>query len=103
MDEKIKKLIAIGGSEWVSGEHHRIYFNDLIQFIGLEITRYGTRNISCAKLDGESISNSEAKRILASLPIKFWYDVPSGRFQATGGDLIKINKIAAAISKEFTS
>lgn len=38
----------------------RDYVNNLNAVIGLEVSYYGTGNISSASLDGESISNSRA-------------------------------------------
>lgn len=50
--------------------YDRIYFN--ATDLGLEIGRYNTGNISYAKIDGERISNCEARRILGS---KAYFDL----------------------------
>lgn len=43
--------------------------------IGLELTRYNTGNISSASLDGESVSNGQARDILSAMrSVKVWYD-----------------------------
>ena len=76
----IDKLTAIGGNEWRGGDHHRIYFNDLAGLYGLRYGRYNTGNISWAKLNGEEISNSRARRILGRLYGSLWYDVNRGEF-----------------------
>lgn len=75
MSEQIEKMLAIGGQEWIKGNYHRIYFNNLEELYGLTVERYGTGNISSAKLNGEEISNSRAKKIQGALTGKFWYDV----------------------------
>ena len=75
--EILKKL----GNEWQKGDKHRIYFNSLGMFYGIETERYNSGNISSATLNGNSISNSEAKRILGRLlDCKVWYDVNDGTF-----------------------
>lgn len=64
------------GNEWQKGDKHRIYFNDLGAYYGIETERYNTGNICGATQDGERISNSEAKRILGRLlDCKVWYDL----------------------------
>ena len=69
------------GNEWQKGEKRRIYFNSLGMFYGIETGRYNSGNISSATLNGERISNSEAKRILGRLlDCKVWYDVTDGKF-----------------------
>ena len=52
---------------WEGGENKRIYLNDgIYELIGLEIKRYKSGSVSSAKLDGEDISNSKAKKIIAA-------------------------------------
>jgi len=75
--EKLKEM----GNEWIKGDHHRIYFNNLAEMYGLETGRYGTGNISSATLDGEKTSNNQARRIASDLKeLKIWYDVKKGKF-----------------------
>lgn len=79
--EKIKSL----GSEWEKGEMHRIYINDLHELYGLDLNYFGTGNISSAKLDGEKISNTKARKITTDLDFaKYWYDVKTGEFHSKG-------------------
>lgn len=70
--ENLKK---VGCTEWVhpgTGEV-RIYVNDLAGLYGLRTSHYNTGNISSATLNGEKISNSEAKRILHHMSsAKLW-------------------------------
>lgn len=77
----IETLISIGGNEWISGDHHRIYFNDLATLYGLEFATYNTGNISSATLNGEKISNSKARKLSTTLDFgKLWFDVTKGEF-----------------------
>lgn len=77
----VNTLKQIGGSEWMKNGMHRVYFNDLPALYGLSCEHYGTGNISSAKLNGEGISNSHARKLISALSGKFWYDVTSGTFQ----------------------
>ena len=90
-------LKALGAKEWKTETHHRFYFNDLAGLYGLKVTRYNTGNISSATLDGESISNSAARRIKTELDFgKIWFDVPTGKF---GSKEIGSSKVSAIISE----
>ena len=79
------RLIQAGGRRWTKGEFNRIYFNNLAELYGLQLDYYNSGNISAAQLDGEHISNSSARQILASLSsARVWYDCNSGRFETKG-------------------
>ncbi len=81
----VEQLVALGGREWRKGDKHRVYFNNIAPLIGLSLSRYGTGNISSARLDGRKISNSSARRILNSISrAKFWYDLADGDFHSPG-------------------
>ena len=72
-----------GGNLWEKYGHRRIYFDaaDIARYGGLDWGTYKTGNISSATLNGEKISNSEAKRILGEFQwFKIWYDLNSGGF-----------------------
>ena len=89
-----------GGKEWQSGGHYRIYFNDWAEHAGCEVRRYKTGNLSTVKVGGEEISNCKAKKMLTG---KFWYDMKSGKFQASGfadDTLVRVaaQRMKAAIS-----
>lgn len=60
-------MVAIGGSHWQRGDKDRVYLNDWAQFIGLEVERYKSGNIWNATLNGETISNGEAGRLLGAV------------------------------------
>jgi hypothetical protein len=78
---ELSTLISIGGREWKKDALHRVYFNNLDELFGLTCSYYNTGNISGARLDGETISNSRAGEIARALGAsKVWYDVPTGKF-----------------------
>ena len=81
---KIESLLAIG-SEWVKGDIHRIYFNNLAQHIGLDVSFYKTGNVSSANIFGESISNTKARQLLNVLEFgKVFFDVKNAVFAQNG-------------------
>ncbi len=73
--EAVKTL----GKEWSKDTMHRIYIDNPEQYMGLIVHYYGTGNVSGATLNGESISNSKAKNILAQVG-KVFFDVNKGEF-----------------------
>ena len=101
-----KKLVELGGNEWKKG-YYVIYFNSqsLREFYGLELDHYKTGSISHATLDGERISNSQARRELRKLSgqVKFWYDIPTQSFQAKGMDQAVFDKIVARIKEALNA
>lgn len=65
-DEEIKTLTDRGFNRWTKKLPNgkvmdRLYIKP--EYLGLELTRYKSGNISSAKFNGETISNSEARRI----------------------------------------
>jgi len=99
---KIKEL----GNEWHKGEHHRVYFNNLGQLYGIETSRYNSGNIQSARLDGQKISNSQARRILQRLNfVKIWFCLVAQEFQCKDyyGDLHNgdFERIVAAIEAQL--
>jgi len=75
--------------------------SELLELIELDLNHYGTGNIRSATLEGESISNSGAKRILNRLcGIKFWFDLEEGQFHVNGDESVvelALKKLQAAI------
>lgn len=55
---------------WNGKKYDRIYFN--AEDLGLKVRKYGTGNVAEAYVDGEKISNCEARRILNA---KAYYDL----------------------------
>lgn len=65
-DDEIKTLTDRGFNRWTKKLPNgkvmdRLYIKP--EYLGLELTRYKSGNISSAKFNGETISNSEARRI----------------------------------------
>lgn len=80
------------GSRWQKGNMDRIYVNDLADWYGLRYSTYNTGNISSATLNGEKVSNSQARRIADDLNfIKLWYDVPTGQWMTK--TLVTVNNV----------
>lgn len=89
MDEKmvVETLEKLGGKLWEKGAMRRIYFSadQVLDHAGLTVQRYNTGNVCGAQLNGESISNSEAKRIAAAYDgFKMYYDLTDGKFARSG-------------------
>lgn len=81
----VERLIAIGGNEWQRNGEHRIYFNDLGRWYGVETVRYGTGNINGAWLNGVELSNNKARQLLVHLnSAQLWFDVAEGKFMSRG-------------------
>ena len=93
-----EKLIKIGGKEWVSGNLHRVYFNNLEDLYGFEHENYKTGRLMKCKLDGETISNSRGYKIQSALSGKLYYDVTTRKF---GSQHLGENVVEALV-KEIT-
>jgi len=78
----VKKLVELGGKEWIKNTMHRVYFNQsaLVNLFGLKCSYYKTGNICAAMVNGSYISNNKANEILFDLSGKFFYDVNENRF-----------------------
>lgn len=89
------------GSEWQKAGKHRIYFNGLSAWLGLEVSRYNTGNVSSARLNGDGISNCQAKRILSRMmDAKLYYDFETKRFHGQRIDNDDFQAIVVAIKTE---
>lgn len=71
--ETIAKFEAAGFRRWTKGRFDRLYINT--KLLGLEVEYYNTGNVRNATWCGESISNSDGRRFLAS---KVFVDVKTG-------------------------
>jgi hypothetical protein len=69
----IDTITAIGGRRWQKNGMDRVYINDWEQFAGVEVTRYGTSNISGASIGGRPIANGRAGQVLNSVS-KVYFD-----------------------------
>lgn len=72
-DETIKAMEAAGAKRWTKNGYDRLYIN--AETLGLMYERYNTGSIRTATWCGESISNADARRLLAS---KVFVDVATG-------------------------
>ena len=96
--EALQDLKAYG-KVWVGGKHKRLYLN--AKALGLKLDYYHTGNVSRAWVNGEDISNCEARRILGA---GAYIDLVSGEviddrrhtFRDNFGD-----KINALIARDF--
>lgn len=96
--EKIAALEAIGGTRWQRDTMDRVYINDLARWSGLEVVTYGTGNVRSARLDGEEISNTVARKLGAMLALgKVWYDLADDRLHARGIEQDEFDVISARI------
>jgi hypothetical protein len=71
------------GNLWEKYGKCRVYFDGatIASLYGMEWSKYKTGNISYAELDGERISNSEARRILQAFQwFKIWFDLEDFQF-----------------------
>ncbi len=81
LQQPLEQRLAKIGKLWERGEMKRLYFNGLEQFIGLEFSTYKTGNIKSARLNGESISNTQARGIVSQLSYgKVYFDLADKKF-----------------------
>jgi hypothetical protein len=98
----LNQLQAAGGKLWENAPHRRVYFNDLHAYLGLNVTRYNTGNISYAELDGEKISNGQARKMILGLSeAKVYYCLTSNKFQAKGLSEEDFGEIRLAIEERI--
>lgn len=76
----VEALTALGGKLWEQHGKRRVYFNELSRFLGLEANFYNTGNVSSATLNGDKISNSQARRMLWACAGKLWWDASDEKF-----------------------
>ena len=80
----VENLVAVGGREWKRGDKHCVYFNNIADYLPIEIEHYKSGRISWAAWEGEEISNSQAYLILQSVD-RVYYDVATGEFRGCYG------------------
>ena len=96
--EALQDLKAYG-KVWVGGKHKRLYLN--AKDLGLKCDYYHAGNISRAWVNGEDISNCEARRILNA---GAYIDLVSGEFIDDRRHTFRDNfgdKINALIARNF--
>ncbi len=79
----VDTMTAIGGNRWTKAGKDRIYL-EWANFAGLELSYYGTGNISGASYQGVSISNSQGYKLLSSI-YKVYFDVADGKLHCQYG------------------
>lgn len=101
-DNEIKTLTDRGFNRWTKKLSNgkvmdRLYIKP--EYLGLELTRYKSGNISSAKFNGEAISNSEARRIEGT---KCYVDVATKEVVCDRDDLKQVAQevVDDALSKE---
>lgn len=101
-DDEIKTLTDRGFNRWTKKLSNgkvmdRLYIKP--EYLGLELTRYKSGNISSAKFNGEAISNSEARRIEGT---KCYVDVATKEVVCDRDDLKQVAQevVDDALSKE---
>lgn len=77
-------MTAIGGNRWTKNGMDRVYINNWHEFAGIEVSRYNTGNICYAEYQGETISNSQAGKLLGSID-KVWFDAATGKLHCRYG------------------
>jgi hypothetical protein len=80
----VETMTAIGGRLWEKNGMRRVYLNDWQTFAGLELTHYGTGNISSATYQGAGISNSQAYKLAGAIE-KVWFDTEDGKLHCRLG------------------
>lgn len=66
-------VIALGGSRWTKNNMDRIYLNGWAEYAGIEVTHYGTGNVSGAWIGGRGVANGRIGRILGTVE-KVYFD-----------------------------
>lgn len=96
-DVEATLINEFGGNLWEGGEHRRVYLNNALELAGLEVNRYGTGNISSARIDGKKISNAKAGE-LAGLNV--YWDCNAGELVVMGRARLK-DEIAARLENKI--
>lgn len=75
--ETIAALEANGWKRWTKNGKDRMYLNSIPT---LEVEHYNTGNVRSAEFDGKTISNADARRLMAS---KVYIDLATGELNVT--------------------
>lgn len=82
-EQKIEKLIKLGGNRWTKAGKDRIYFNQptLEKVLNIQKSYNNSGSLSGFWMEGELESNSRGNKILHELKTgKFYYDVEVDKF-----------------------
>ena len=82
---QMAKAIEMGGNLWTSpnGEITRVYLDEWVTLVGLTYERYGTGNIRKAYVNGEKISNTGCRALLAT---RVWVDADGAHLDPRYGE-----------------
>lgn len=98
-----EQIESIGGKRWTNARRNkiRVYVNNWAELINFEVSYYNIGNICGAEINGNRISNNEARRILASEPAVWW---ENGSIHTTDGTPLAnyLDTITAAIRAKLT-
>ena len=94
-------IVAMGGNLWEKYGKKRVYIPETMmhKLYGLEYTTYGTGNISSASVNGESISNTQAKKLMGGMLGKMWFDYADGELHFQNMNIEIANVIEKRIMK----
>ncbi|MFD8577175.1 helix-turn-helix domain-containing protein [Streptomyces virginiae] len=84
--------IALGGRRWQKNDMDRVYINGWLCFAdGIDIDYYGTGNVAGFSIDGDSVANGRAGRVINAID-KVYFDAADGRlyFKHEGADHIEM-------------
>jgi len=99
--DKLEKI----GHRWTKYDFDRFYFNPKELKI-MKLSYYNTGNIFSASYNGESVSNSFARRVVNDLEGKFYLDIVTGKLYGPKGNYFNddiMQKVDEALmSKEET-
>lgn len=98
-EKKINTLLAMGASRWTKYGRDRLYLRNCYQeLLKIKISYYNSGNISCASLDGEGISNSEANRI-KDMAYGCYIDLMKDEIVVDGKETSRVRNFKALISE----
>ena len=83
-EEKLKILTELGGKHWEFKDKERVYFNYWLfeKLLQLEISYYGTGNVSSVCVEGEKWSNCQGKKLIECLKTsKLYYDLVTNEWR----------------------
>lgn len=79
----VEKLLSMGADRWAKYGKDRLYFNtrEFMENVGLSFEEYKSGNIASAALNGEKISNSKCRKLIASFG-NIWFNVLTGKVES---------------------
>ncbi|MER6844812.1 helix-turn-helix domain-containing protein [Streptomyces platensis] len=81
----VENMLAIGGNRWTKAGFDRVYLNNWAEFAGLDVSHYGTGNVSSASLGGHGIANGRVAGIMQAVH-KVYFDAADGKLYVSHTD-----------------